>query len=167
AAPAGCQRLSTRSLEDLASPTASLALILFWRPSVPQPSLWTSGHRRSPSTTWSRRPSLFRPAIIASSWAPSYNVSFGRERRRDGSIICQTISRFGKSVSTNKERLLKIPHLSIWLVGIVSVMVLACSSSSGAPNDASPGGRVSGRVPAQLWGEMRPVVSVKELMHDL
>ena len=63
---------------------------------------------------------------------------------------------------------LKIPDLSIWLAGIVSVIALACSSSSGAPNNnATPGGRASGAVSAQLWGDMRPVVSVKELMHDL
>ncbi len=67
---------------------------------------------------------------------------------------------------------MKIPDLSIWLVGIVSVTVVACSSSSGAPtnnanNNVTPGGRAGGTVPAQLWGDMRPVVSVKELMRDL
>jgi hypothetical protein len=64
--------------------------------------------------------------------------------------------------------LLKIPDRSIWLVGIVSVMAFACSPSSGAPNDnVSSGGRAGATVTAQLWGEMRPVVSVKELMRDL
>jgi len=65
---------------------------------------------------------------------------------------------------------LKIPHLSIWLSALVSLTVLACSSSSGAPNNnanASPVGRAGGTVPAQLWGDMKPVVSVKELMRDL
>lgn len=67
---------------------------------------------------------------------------------------------------------MKAPYLSICLVGIASVMVLACSTSSGAPNknasnDAGPGERAGGTVPAELWGAMKPVVSVKELMHDL
>ena len=63
---------------------------------------------------------------------------------------------------------MKVTDLSICLVGIVSVMAVACSSSSGAPNGtASPGGGVSGAVSAQLWGDMKPVVSVKELMRDL
>jgi hypothetical protein len=66
--------------------------------------------------------------------------------------------------------LLKIPDLSVWLGAIVSVTALACSSSSGAPSNnasATAAGRTNGTVPAQLWGDMRPVVSVKELMHDL
>jgi hypothetical protein len=68
--------------------------------------------------------------------------------------------------------LLKIPHLSIWLGGIVSVMALACSPSSGAPsnnanNNAGSVGRARGTVTTQLWGDMKPVVSVKELMRDL
>jgi cytochrome c556 len=66
--------------------------------------------------------------------------------------------------------LLKIPDLSIWLGAIVSMTALACSSSSGAPSNnanATAAGRASGTVPAQLWGDMRPVVSMKELMHDL
>jgi hypothetical protein len=68
--------------------------------------------------------------------------------------------------------LLKITDLSICLVGIVSLMVLACSPSSANPNNnassnAGPGRAGGSAVSAQLWGDMRPVVSVKELMRDL
>lgn len=62
---------------------------------------------------------------------------------------------------------MKIAGLSICLGGIVSLMVLACSPSSAPPNDAAPGGRSDGAVSAPLWGDMRSVVSVKELMRDL
>ena len=63
---------------------------------------------------------------------------------------------------------MKIADLSVCLVGIVSVTMLACSPSSGAPNNnARPGGRAGGTVSARLWGDMKPVVSVKELMRDL
>lgn len=41
---------------------------------------------------------------------------------------------------------------------ILSVLILSCSSSKPAP--APP-------PPAALWGEMKPVVSVKELMRDM
>jgi hypothetical protein len=68
--------------------------------------------------------------------------------------------------------LLKIGDLSICLVGIVSLTALACSRSAASPNNsasnnAGPGRAVGGTVSAQLWGDMRPVVSVKELMRDL
>jgi hypothetical protein len=63
---------------------------------------------------------------------------------------------------------LKAPDLSICLAGVVSLMVLACSPSPAPPNNnAGPGGTAGGAVPAQLWGEMKPVVSIKELMRDL
>ena len=63
---------------------------------------------------------------------------------------------------------LKTSGLSICLAGIVSVMALACSPSPApANNTAGPGGSAGGAVPAQLWGDMKPVVSVKELMRDL
>jgi cytochrome c556 len=63
---------------------------------------------------------------------------------------------------------LKITSLSICLVGIVSLTTLACSPSSApATNNAGPEGRRDAAVPAQLWGDMKPVVSVKELMRDL
>jgi cytochrome c556 len=62
---------------------------------------------------------------------------------------------------------LKVTHLFI-CGGIVSLMVLACSSSPAPPNNkADSGERVGDAVSAQLWGDMRPVVSVKELMRDL
>lgn len=52
--------------------------------------------------------------------------------------------------------------------------VVACSSSKAAAEAAGPSALVapptdvsSSTRPAQLWGDMRPVVSVKELMRDL
>jgi hypothetical protein len=68
--------------------------------------------------------------------------------------------------------LLKIANLSICLVGVLSPMVLACSPSAANPNTHANNNAVPGRaggstVSAQLWGDMRPVVSVKELMRDL
>jgi hypothetical protein len=63
---------------------------------------------------------------------------------------------------------LKVTNLLILVGGIVSLMVLACSPSAAPPNNnAGPEGRIGGTVSAQLWGDMRPVVSVKELMRDL
>ena len=65
---------------------------------------------------------------------------------------------------------MKIGDLSICFVGIVSVMVLGCSQAApntNASNNAASGGHVGGGVSAQLWGDMTPVVSVKELMRDL
>jgi hypothetical protein len=63
---------------------------------------------------------------------------------------------------------LKATHLFICVGGIVSLMVFACSPSPAPQNNNSDAaGRVGGAVSAQLWGDMRPVVSVKELMHDL
>jgi hypothetical protein len=51
-------------------------------------------------------------------------------------------------------------------VGLVAVGVFtsACSSSKTAPSQSS---RVSSAPVLQLWGDMKPVVSVKELMRDL
>src|SRR5215510_11213697 len=51
-------------------------------------------------------------------------------------------------------------------------MALACSSSQATPNNnanntAGTGEHVGSAVSAQLWGDMKPVVSVKELMRDL
>jgi|KBSSwiStaDraftv2_1062776.scaffolds.fasta_scaffold05980_7 hypothetical protein len=67
---------------------------------------------------------------------------------------------------------LKLTNLSICAVGIVSLMALACSpspapSNNSANSNAGPGERVGGAVSAQLWGDMKPIVSVKELMRDL
>ena len=67
---------------------------------------------------------------------------------------------------------MKIGDLSICLVGIVSMTAFACSRSAASPNNnanntASPGRAGGTTVSAELWGDMRPVVSVKELMHDL
>ena len=66
---------------------------------------------------------------------------------------------------------MKIADLSICFVGIVSLMVIACSPSEANPNNTAANnagpGRAGGTVSAQLWGDMRPVVSVKELMRDL
>src|SRR3954468_756845 len=55
---------------------------------------------------------------------------------------------------------------------MVSLMALACSpspapSNNNANNNAGPGERVGSAASAQLWGDMRPVVSVKELMRDM
>jgi len=65
--------------------------------------------------------------------------------------------------------LLKTADLSICFVGIVSLMVIACSQAPAAPNNnARPGLAAGGGVvSAPLWGDMTPVVSVKELMRDL
>src|SRR5262245_56769986 len=57
-------------------------------------------------------------------------------------------------------------------VGIISLIVVACSPAPAPPNNntnnhAGPGGRVGDAVSAPLWGEMTPIVSVKELMRDL
>ena len=58
--------------------------------------------------------------------------------------------------------------LSVCVGGIVSLIVLACSPSPAPPNNnAGSGGRVGGAMSAPLWGELSPVVSVKELMRDL
>lgn len=63
---------------------------------------------------------------------------------------------------------MKVTHLLICVGGIVSLTVLACSPSLAPPNnDARPSGPVGSAVSTQLWGDMRPVVSVKELMRDL
>ena len=67
---------------------------------------------------------------------------------------------------------MKIANLSICVAGIVSLMALACSSSQATPNNtannnAGTGEHVGSAVSAQLWGDMKPVVSVKELMRDL
>lgn len=63
-----------------------------------------------------------------------------------------------------------VPDRFICLVGIVSLTTLACSPSP-APsnNNAGPAGQGSAAVSASapLWGDMKPVVSVKELMRDL
>jgi hypothetical protein len=65
--------------------------------------------------------------------------------------------------------LLKTGNLSICLVGIISVIVLACSPATPATNASNNAGpaRAAGTVPSPLWGDMKSVVSVKELMHDL
>ena len=63
---------------------------------------------------------------------------------------------------------MKVTNLLIGVGGIVSLTVLACSPSPAPPNsNVGPGGPVGGAVSAQLWGDMRPVVSVKELMRDM
>ena len=63
---------------------------------------------------------------------------------------------------------MKVTDLSVCVGGLVSLIVLACSPSPAPPNNnAGPGGRVGGAMSAPLWGELSPVVSVKELMRDL
>ena len=63
---------------------------------------------------------------------------------------------------------MKTADLSICFVGIVSLVVLACSQAPAAPNNNARPGRAGGdAVSAPLWGDMSPVVSVKELMRDL
>ena len=63
---------------------------------------------------------------------------------------------------------MKATDLSVCVGGIVSLIVLACSPSPAPPNNnAGSGGRVGGAMSAPLWGELSPVVSVKELMRDL
>jgi hypothetical protein len=71
-------------------------------------------------------------------------------------------------ITTRRRRLLKTADLSICFVGIVSLIALACSQAPAAPNNnAGPRARAGDAAAAPLWGDMSPVVSVKELMRDL
>jgi hypothetical protein len=52
------------------------------------------------------------------------------------------------------------------LCGLV-LLISACSSEKSAAPPPPATNASPARVPAELWGDLKPIVSVKELMHDL
>jgi hypothetical protein len=53
------------------------------------------------------------------------------------------------------------------LCGVAALATLACSSPSASPPSASGAPGAPFPHPPQLWGDLKPVVSVKELMRDM